>query len=317
MPRSSERGRHHGAQLAGRHRRLDLAPLLDGQRAVMQPDRQVLVVDPPQMIEHQLGLGARVDEHDRGLVLANDVVDLGHRVMAHVAAPRQPLLGVDEGHLGRRARLAQNDLDLLVIAQPQVIRQLRWIGDRGGQADEACLRRHGGEPREAERKVMAALGRRKGMQLVDDDAAQAREELLGVGVAQQQRQRFRRRHQQVGRPLALAQAPALRRVAGAALGAHRQLHLGDRQLEVAADVGRQRLQRRDVERVQLALALGMREVLAGLRRRSVSSISDGRNPAKVLPPPVGAISSALLPFGPDRPARAGAPGRPAATFEPA
>ena len=97
------RGRHHGAQLARRHRRLDLAALLDRERAVMQADRQIVVVDPPQPVEDQLGLGARVDEDDRGLVLADDVVDLGHRVAAHVAAPRQALLGIDDRHLRLRA----------------------------------------------------------------------------------------------------------------------------------------------------------------------------------------------------------------------
>jgi hypothetical protein len=112
--------------------------------------------------------------------------------------------------------------------------------------------------------MMAALGRGERMQLIDDHAFQIGEELRRIGVAQQQRQRLGRRQQEIGRPLALAHAPALRRVAGAALGPHRQAHLGDRRLEIAADVGRQRLQRRDVERVQLALALGVREIVAGL-----------------------------------------------------
>ena len=49
--------RHHGAQAAGRHRRLDLAPLLDRQRAVVQADRQIVFVDAPQPVERQLGLG--------------------------------------------------------------------------------------------------------------------------------------------------------------------------------------------------------------------------------------------------------------------
>ena len=35
-------GRHHGAQLPRRHRRLDLAALLDVEAAVMQRDRQVV-----------------------------------------------------------------------------------------------------------------------------------------------------------------------------------------------------------------------------------------------------------------------------------
>ena len=144
----------------------------------------------------------------------------------------------------------------------QEVGQRRRIGDRGRQADEAHLRRQRRHARQAERQLMAALGGGEGVQLVDDHASQAGEELRRIGIGQQQRQRFRRGQQEVGRPLALAQPAALRRVAGAALGPHRQPHLGDRHLEVAADVGGQRLQGRDVERVQLALALLVGEVLA-------------------------------------------------------
>ena len=161
--------------------------------------------------------------------------------------------------LARRARRCTISTSSLTA---QEVGQRRRIGDRGRQADEAHLRRQRRHARQAERQVMAALAGGEGMQLVDDHAFQAGEELRRIGIGEQQRQRFRRGHQQVRRPLALAQPAALRRVAGAALGPHRQLHLGDRHLEIAADVGGQRLQRRDVERVQLALALLVGEVLA-------------------------------------------------------
>ena len=58
----------------------------------------------------------------------------------------------------------------------------------------------------------------------------------------------------------------------------------DRRGQVARDVGGQRLQRADIERVQ-----------PGARARRAASTSDGRKPASVLPPPVGAISSTLSP----------------------
>src|SRR5581483_10457572 len=116
---------------------------------------------------------------------------------------------------------------------------------------------------------------------------------------------------------ALAKPPALRRVAGAALRAYRQLHLGDRQLEIAPDVGRQRLERRDVERVQLALALGPGEVLARLptlgefdqrRKKSCQSLATAgrRDQQRALALPREVDQSELMP-----------PGRPAATVEPA
>ena len=52
------RGADHGAELSRRHRRLDLAPLGRVERAVMEGDRQALVVDPPELLEDQLGLAA-------------------------------------------------------------------------------------------------------------------------------------------------------------------------------------------------------------------------------------------------------------------
>ena len=87
-------------------------------------------------------------------------------------------------------------------------------------------------------------------------------------------------------PLALAARDA--GVAGARLGLDRQAHLGDRRHQVAFDVDRQGLQRRDVEGVDAGAA-----ALRG--GRSASSIRLGRNPARVLPPPVGAISRASRP----------------------
>ena len=192
-----------------------------------------------------------------------DVVDLRHRVVAHVAAPGQALLGIDDRDLRGRPRLALDDLHPFAVSQSQVVGQRRRIGDGGRQADEARPRRQRRQSRQAQRQMMAALGRGEGMQLVDHDAAQAGEELLGVGVAEQQRQRFRRGHQQVRRALALAQAPALRRVPGPAFRPHRQLHLGNRQFEIAANIGRQGLERRDVDRMQFALALGVSQVIAG------------------------------------------------------
>jgi hypothetical protein len=43
------RGADHGPQLAARHGRLDLAPLLGRQAAVVQGDGQVVVVQLPQL----------------------------------------------------------------------------------------------------------------------------------------------------------------------------------------------------------------------------------------------------------------------------
>ena len=69
-------GADHGAQPARGHRVLDLAALRHVERAVMQRDREVVVVDAPQLLEDHLGLAAGVDEHQRRLVLLDQLVDL-------------------------------------------------------------------------------------------------------------------------------------------------------------------------------------------------------------------------------------------------
>ena len=56
-------GAHHRAQPAGRHRGLDLAPLRHVERAVVQRDREVVVVQLPEVLENALGLAAGVDEY--------------------------------------------------------------------------------------------------------------------------------------------------------------------------------------------------------------------------------------------------------------
>ena len=72
---------------------------------------------------------------------------------------------------------------------------------------------------------------------------------------QQQRQLLRRGQQDIRRIAPLPLPPRHRRVAGAGLDLDRQAHLGDRRLQIARDIDRERLQRRDVERVQAAAAL--------------------------------------------------------------
>jgi hypothetical protein len=98
------------------------------------------------------------------------------------------------------------------------------------------------------------------MEFVDDDRSQAREHHRRVRIRQQESQRLRRRQQDVWRRLALALAPVGRRIAGSALDPHRQADLLDRRLQVARDVGGERLERRHVERVNAAPAAAVRQL---------------------------------------------------------
>ena len=93
------------------------------------------------------------------------------------------------------------------------------------------------------------------MQFVEHDALQRGEQERRVVGGQQQRQLLGRGEQDVRRIAPLPLPPRHRRVAGAGLDLDRQPHLGDRRLQIARDVDRQRFQRRDVEGVQAAGAL--------------------------------------------------------------
>ena len=80
-------GRDHRTQPARRHRVLDLAALAHVERAVMQRDREVIVVHSPKLLEDQLGLAARVDEDQRHLVALDQIVDLAERVARACGRP--------------------------------------------------------------------------------------------------------------------------------------------------------------------------------------------------------------------------------------
>ena len=65
---------------------------------------------------------------------------------------------------------------------------------------------------------------------------------------------LRRRQQNLRRIAALALALRARRIAGARLDADRQPHLGNRRFQIARDIDGERFERRNVKRVQPALA---------------------------------------------------------------
>ncbi len=245
----------------------------------MQRDREIVVVDAPELLEDRLGLAAGVDEHQRGLVLLDEAVDFADGVPRRMPGPRQPLGGVEHGDVRRRAVVGDHEIGehgvwRALRLRHQIAAQIVGLRDRRRQADRGQLRRERKQPRQPEREQIAALRRHQRMQFVEHDAAQRAEQERRVGRGQDQRQLLRRREQDMRRIAALALALRRRRVAGAGLDPDRQLHLGDRRLEIARDVDRERLQRRDVERVQSALAphlaAGGDELARGLEFRALA-----------------------------------------------
>ena len=173
--------------------------------------------------------------------------------------PRQALGGVEHGDVRRRAVVGDHEVGeqrRALRLRHQIAAQIVGLGDGGREADRRQLGRQRKQPREPEREQIAALRRHQRVQFVEHDAAQRAEQERRIGRRQDQRELLRRGQQYVRRIAALALPLRRRRVAGAGLDPDRQLHLGDRRFEVARDVDGERLQRRDIERVQPALAAG-------------------------------------------------------------
>ena len=249
-------GGDHGAQGAARHGGLDLAALLDRQAAVVQGDLEALVVEVPQGLEDDLRLGAGVDEDQGGLGALEALVDLGEGVHRHMPRPGHMRLALEDGDLRLGAAVLPDHTHRLFgrfLTRGEPAPQMRFVVDRGREADPAQARRDAPEPRHGERQQVAALAVGQRVQLIDDDAVEAGEDLIGVVIGQQQRQGLRRGQQHVGRLAPLALALGLRRVAGAGLDLDAEAHVADRGAEVALDIDGERLERRDVERVQACL----------------------------------------------------------------
>ncbi len=112
------RGADHRAQLARGHRILDLAPLRHVERAVMQRDGEVVLVDVPQRVEDHLGLAAGVDEDQRHLVLLDQLVDLREGVARRMAGPGQVFAGRQHGDIGLGAAVGDDEIGAAACRLP-------------------------------------------------------------------------------------------------------------------------------------------------------------------------------------------------------
>src|SRR5579863_1960710 len=92
------------------------------------------------------------------------------------------------------------------------------------------------------------------MQFVEHHARQRGKQKGCVVGREQQGELLGRGEQDVRRIAPLPLPPRYRRVSGAGFDLDRKAYLGDRRFQVAGDVDRERLQRRNIERVETAAA---------------------------------------------------------------
>ena len=173
---------------------------------MVERDRQVVVVETPELLEGVLGLEAGVDEDERGPGVLDRLVYLRHRMLGRVPGPGHVTLRQEDVHHWRRARRAAHEVDIASARRRQPATDHVRIVDGGREADAAQLRRELLQPRKAEREEIAALGGPDRMHLVDDHAAQVLEVAPRALPGAEQGQLLGRGQQHVGRlhPLALA-----------------------------------------------------------------------------------------------------------------
>ncbi len=301
------RGGDHQLEVAFLQPPLGLVPPLARQAAVVRGDH-ALAQPFAQVVRHALDQAARVHEHQRRLVRARHVgdavVDLAPLLVgAHRAelvvqdldpqVELAPLADVDDRR--RRPRRAAQ--------QPPATAERPHRRRQADPLQLAAGRRHQRvEPLERQRQVRAALVGGDGVDLVDDHRAHVAQRAPPRLRRQQDVERLGRGHQHVRRPLHRL-APLAR---GGVAGAHRRAdrrrrqaqlgrdraQLAQRLLQVAPDVVRQRLERRDVQ--------DLRPILERRRRplsiaSAISRSRHDRNAASVLPEPVGAVTSTSRP----------------------
>ena len=142
----------------------------------------------------------------------------------------------------------------------------RFLGRRKPHAKQSIAAQRG-QPLERDGQVRPAFVRRQGMNLVDDHGPRGRQHGAPGLRTEQDVERFRRGDHDVRRPAAHALAFARRRIAGPHPGADidiRQALLPQggadarqRRLQVALDIVRQRLERRDIDDLRLVAQLAL------------------------------------------------------------
>ena len=143
------------------------------QRAVVQGDRQVVVVQPPQLLEGELGLEAGVDEDQRGPGALDGLIDLGHGVLGGVAGPghrpsdssTSTTGGAPAAPAPDRPRRRRRRAPASAGSRPD---RRPWPKGRPGAGSARTL-----QPRQAQRSRSPRLDGQMRVDLVDDHAARS------------------------------------------------------------------------------------------------------------------------------------------------
>ncbi len=302
------RGADDRLQPARRHGRLDLAALTGVERAVMQRDRQRFFIAPPQLLKDIFGLRPRIDEDEGQFRGPDRGVDFAESMPRAMSGPGQKLPGVENAKIGGGAvgRCDEGGQRVGAPLRRQPAAQFVRIAHRRGKPRRGQGWRDGAQPRKPETEQIAAFRAGDGVQFIEDDAAKRGEQMFGVGAGEQKRQLLGRRQQNIRRISALALALGGGGVAGARLNANAKPHLGDGERQIALDVDGERLQRRNIKRVQSPPVGRLFEIDEGRQKSGQRLARAGRRDQQRILRPRGAQQRHLMRSR--RPAPRGEPG---------
>jgi hypothetical protein len=148
---------------------------------MVDADRQLLLVDHPQILEDQL---ARLRVLQKMSVVGGARSRASHSAWpsARYAGPGDGLVvGQHDRDLGLGTGIAPDDLDQLGVAmRRQPALESLGIGHRGRETDPAQARARAPAAAQAQRQQVAALAGGEGVDLVDDHGLQACEQRQAV-----------------------------------------------------------------------------------------------------------------------------------------
>ena len=261
-PQLQRRGGDDDAQMATAKPILDRDPFLARQRGVVRRD-VLLREDVAQLVGEPLRRATSVGEDERRTPGAHTFAHCLGDGALHALRVRHHLASKRALHreLGVAWRAPRDDTrHALGAAEPARDRVQRRNRRRQSDAHriDTC---GGGEPLQREREVHAALAARHGVHLVHDNPAHRAKVLAHRRRGEEDRERFRRGHEDVRRmrhhPSAFGRCavPSARRdadwrrillVTYATAPPEARPDLGQRTLEIALDVGAKCPQRRDI-----------------------------------------------------------------------
>ena len=170
------------AQAALTHRGLDLSAGLARQRAVMDANRQGVLIGLPQFVEKQFGIGAGVVKDQRGAMAFNLVIDRLHAKSPAAPRPWGRDIRLKNGDIGRGALRRGNDLSPAV--RRQIGRDLRGLFYCGGQTHTGHLGGQPRKPRETQHQLIAPFAVNQRMNFIENNPLHRGKNFIRLRIGQ-------------------------------------------------------------------------------------------------------------------------------------